>query len=206
MLTQLKPNNVTFLKPVHISQHHFKRREFIPARPNQIWQIEQGFVRTLTWDTEGSVATLGLWGPGDIVGAPLTQADPYSIICLSPVVAQRWVNRCHWSIESILSHGQQTEALLQIIRSKRICDRLYQFLLWLAQRFGHRTDQGLAIDLQITHQEIAETLGTSRVTITRLLKQLQQEGVIYRSRKRYLLLSPESTCLDRHQLQSALSS
>ncbi|MGB5420317.1 Crp/Fnr family transcriptional regulator [Algibacter sp.] len=38
------------------------------------------------------------------------------------------------------------------------------------------------IDLEITHQEIANDLNTSRVVITRLLKQLHDEGKIYSTR------------------------
>ncbi|PZD73061.1 Regulatory protein CysR [Acaryochloris thomasi RCC1774] len=186
-------SNLTYLSPVHISQHCFKRRSFIPTLPHQLWQIEQGFVRTLTWDENGNVSTLGIWGPGDVVGLPLTQVEPYYAVCLGPVEAKLLANRCHWSMEAMLCHIQQTEALLQITRGKRICDRLQQLLIWLAQRFGYQTEQGQVTELQITHQEIAETLGTSRVTITRLLKVLEQEGFMRRSRKRYLLLHRPNT-------------
>ncbi|MGB7413324.1 MAG: Crp/Fnr family transcriptional regulator, partial [Thermosynechococcaceae cyanobacterium] len=121
-------------------------------------------------------------------GLPLTQVEPYYISCLGDVKARLLASRHHWSIETLLGHIQQAEALLQIVRGKRICDRLQPFLVWLAQRFGYPTDQGWVTELQLTHQEIAETLGTSRVTITRLLKTLEQDGFMRRSRKRYLLL------------------
>jgi CRP-like cAMP-binding protein len=190
MLTQLQPShNVTFLNSAHINQHSFKRRDMLPTPPHQLWQIEQGFVRTLTWETNGLIATLGIWGPGDVVGLPLTQVEPYEIVCLSEVKAKLLANPCHWPMETLLHHVQQTEALLQIVRGKHIRDRLRQLLCWLAQRFGYQTEQGQVTEPQMTHQEIAETLGTSRVTVTRLLKLLAQEGFVQRSRKRYLLPS-----------------
>ena len=40
------------------------------------------------------------------------------------------------------------------------------------------------INLEITHQEIADDLHTSRVVVTRLLKQLHNEGKIYSSRNK----------------------
>jgi CRP-like cAMP-binding protein len=159
----------------------------MPTLPHQLWQIDQGFVRTLTWDTEGNVTTLGIWGPGDLVGLPLTQAEPYHIACLGDVKAGLFPH-CYPSMESMLRHVQQTEALLQIARGRRICDRLRQLLVWLTQRFGYETDQGQVTEVQMTHQEIAETLGTSRVTVTRLLKALEEDGFMRRSRKRYLLM------------------
>ncbi len=42
-------------------------------------------------------------------------------------------------------------------------------------------------DLQITHQEIAEDLNTSRVVITRLLKQLHNEGKVFSTRNRVMV-------------------
>lgn len=160
----------------------------MPTPAHQLWQVEQGFVRTLTWDENGYVSTLGIWGPGDLVGLPLTQVEPYYVCCLGDVKAKLLAAHCHWPMEALLCHLQQTEALLQIARGKRICDRLRQFLVWLAQRFGYPTDQGRVTELQLTHQEIAETLGTSRVTITRLLKTLEQDCFMRRSRQRYVLL------------------
>ena len=44
------------------------------------------------------------------------------------------------------------------------------------------------VDLTITHQEIADDLNTSRVVVTRLLKQLHQDGKIYSTRNRIKLL------------------
>jgi CRP/FNR family transcriptional regulator len=42
-------------------------------------------------------------------------------------------------------------------------------------------------DLQITHQEIAEDLNTSRVVVTRLLKQLHNEGKVFSTRNRVMV-------------------
>jgi CRP-like cAMP-binding protein len=42
--------------------------------------------------------------------------------------------------------------------------------------------------LGLTHQEVAETIGTSRVTITPLLKQLEQASTIRRVRQRLILI------------------
>jgi CRP/FNR family transcriptional regulator len=39
-------------------------------------------------------------------------------------------------------------------------------------------------DLEITHQEIADDLNTSRVVVTRLLKQLHNDGKVYSTRNR----------------------
>jgi len=45
-----------------------------------------------------------------------------------------------------------------------------------------------SVDLEITHQEIADDMHSSRVVITRLLKQLQEEGKIYSTRNKIRVL------------------
>lgn len=36
-----------------------------PLPHNLNWKIEEGYVRTFAWDTEGETITLGIWGPGE---------------------------------------------------------------------------------------------------------------------------------------------
>ena len=44
------------------------------------------------------------------------------------------------------------------------------------------------VNLEITHQEIADDLNTSRVVVTRLLKQLHEEGKVYSTRNQVRVL------------------
>ena len=48
---------------------------------------------------------------------------------------------------------------------------LFKFLEWLDKRFGEDVENGRLLNLRLTHQDIAETLGTTRVTVTRILNQ-----------------------------------
>ncbi len=92
-------------------------------------------------------------------------------------------------LDRIIKHVQQTEELFSIVRQEPTHPRLLQLLIWLSQKFGREVDQGQLIELRITHQEIAEVLGTTRVTVTRLLKQFEQERIIARHGNRIVVLS-----------------
>ncbi|CAA9558431.1 cAMP-binding proteins - catabolite gene activator and regulatory subunit of cAMP-dependent protein kinases [uncultured Synechococcales cyanobacterium] len=153
-----------------------------------MWRIERGIVRTLTWNDAGTLSVLGYWGPGDVVGQPLSRLSSYQIECVtsvevSLVPAHLW----HQVLDKIVLHGQQVEELLYILHQQRIPLRLQQLLGWLAQKFGREVDQGQLIDLRLTHQELAEFVSTTRVTATRLLKQFEQEGRIRRLRHHVIL-------------------
>ncbi|NEQ34133.1 MAG: Crp/Fnr family transcriptional regulator [Leptolyngbya sp. SIO4C5] len=71
---------------------------------------------------------------------------------------------------------------MRILHARGVERRLIQFLCWLADRFGQRAPDGLHLKLTITHQEIAESIGSSRVTVTRSLKQLENENKLKWSR------------------------
>ncbi|MFH7030341.1 MAG: Crp/Fnr family transcriptional regulator [Heteroscytonema crispum UTEX LB 1556] len=174
-----------------LPQRLFTRREVIPARNDILWRIERGAVRTLTWSEDGTFITLGYWGPGDLIGYPLSRVKPYQIECLTSVeVTVVPPHLWHQDVNALLSHIQQAEELLSIVHRKPISLRLWQFLVWLSEKFGRDVEQGKLIDLNVTHQEMAEVLNTTRVTVTRLLQQFEEEQTIIRHKRRIILCLP----------------
>ena len=72
---------------IELKLTNFTRRSFLPLRQDAVWLLHSGVVRTLTVLEDGTAVTLGLWGNGDIVGKPMSQANPYQIETLTPVDA-----------------------------------------------------------------------------------------------------------------------
>jgi CRP-like cAMP-binding protein len=56
------------------------------------------------------------------------------------------------------------------------------------KKFGREIEQGQLIDLRLTHQEIAEIIGATRVTVTRLLNEFEKRGIIQRLPQHFILL------------------
>jgi CRP-like cAMP-binding protein len=182
-------NNSIINRQLH--QQIFTRGEIIPPRNEVLWRIERGAVRTLTWSEDGTCITLGYWGPGDIIGYPLSKVKPYQIEPLTRVeVSVLPPHLWYQDIDALLSHIQQAEELLSIVHRKPIALRLWYFLLWLSEKFGCEVEHGKLVDLNITHQEIAEVLNTTRVTVTRLLQQFEEEGKLFRQKRRMILCLP----------------
>ncbi|MDB9374476.1 Crp/Fnr family transcriptional regulator [Nodularia sphaerocarpa] len=173
-----------------LTQRLFSRREIIPPETDVLWRIERGAVRTLTWSEDGIFITLGYWGAGDLIGYSLSKVQPYHIECLTSVeVSIIPPHLWYRDIDAFLSHIKHSEELLSIVHLKPMSLRLGKFLLWLSEKFGRDVEQGKLIDLNITHQEIAEVLNTTRVTVTRLLQQFEEEGRLLRYQRRIILLS-----------------
>ncbi|NJL63457.1 MAG: Crp/Fnr family transcriptional regulator [Methylacidiphilales bacterium] len=159
----------------------FSRRGFLPSGQNNLWYIQSGVVRTMTYLEDGTAVTLGIWSDGDIVGDALSTIEPYIIECLTSVeVTPFRLGENHRLMKTLTSHIEQTEELMVIRSQKTIDSMLIKLLAWLAKKFGKTVEKGQLIDLRITNQDIADMLGPTRVTISRALSQLEEQGVIQR--------------------------
>jgi CRP-like cAMP-binding protein len=172
----------------------FERRAHLPFKPNELWQIQSGIVRTLTWHEDGTIITLGLWGTGDIVSRLLSPADPYQIECLTAVEVIRIPITNHAQVNAaLIEHIHKLQELLEILHSRPVDVSLVRFLSWLAKKFGREVEKGQLIDMRLTHQEIADILGTTRVTVTRTLNEFERQGIIERFSRQSMLLIDDST-------------
>lgn len=167
----------------------FARRSLLPQGRDYLWKIESGVVRSLTWLEDGTTVTLGLWGKGDIVSRVLSKAEPYQMECLTPVEATLLpLDRWHQVTESLILHSQQLQEFLEILHCRAVDASLLRLLNWMARKFGHQVETGQLIELRLTHQEIAETIGTTRVTVTRLLNEFEKQGIIERLPRKFIVL------------------
>ena len=171
---------------------YFTRRSLLPLDNSHLWQINSGFVMTNTYLEDGTMIALGLWGRGDIVGQSLTRIKPYQAQCLtnveaSLVLAQEWnQSKTDW-----LKHIERAEELMVIRSNKKVETMLIQLLVWLSKKFGSQLEQGRLIDMRLTHEDLAGLISSSRVTVTRLLGQLEQEKVIERKSLNRIIVHQE---------------
>ncbi|MBX3424183.1 MAG: Crp/Fnr family transcriptional regulator [Pirellulales bacterium] len=76
-----------------------------------------------------------------------------------------------------------------LFRSNR--DRLIHLVLELAERYGRQTDAGVELKIKLSHQDLASVIGSTRETVTVLLGELQNEGLIQLGRRRLTILDLE---------------
>ena len=161
----------------------------LPCQADHLWLIVDGVVKSYTLSEEGSLVTLGFWGVEDLIGHSLSRVVPYNLQCLCKVKAVAIHRNC-WDdfSKNLLYHAQQTQQLSYIVRNNRIAKRLWLLLEWLAYKFGRTVEQGRLIDFKLTHQELADAISTTRITVTKTLIQFEQEGSILRPRTKCIIL------------------
>jgi global nitrogen regulator NtcA len=93
-------------------------------------------------------------------------------------------------LQGLASRILQTEMMIETLAHRDMASRLVSFLLILCRDFGIPSVTGITIDLKLSHQAIAEAIGSTRVTVTRLLGELRQEEMISISKKKITVHNP----------------
>lgn len=190
--------------------HSYGKGEEIPVLPQGVWQVEQGIVQLSTLGRNGEEILLGWAGPSAFFGHwifPSLKAihqsqisSPTTYHALSDAYL-KWYSFSEIEtsphlalaiLAQVAKRVRQTEALLAIAGQRRVEDRLQQLLLLLKQEMGQPVAEGTRLVARLTHQHIASAIGTTRVTVTRLLSKMQQQGWITLDRDRHIILKEES--------------
>lgn len=93
-------------------------------------------------------------------------------------------------LQGLSSRILQTETMIETLTHRDMSSRLVSFLLVLCRDFGMPGTRGITIDLKLSHQAIAEAIGSTRVTITRLLGDLRNDGLVEIDSKRITVFDP----------------
>ncbi|MEB3233326.1 MAG: global nitrogen regulator NtcA [Leptolyngbyaceae bacterium] len=93
-------------------------------------------------------------------------------------------------LQGLSSRILQTEMMIETLAHRDMGSRLVSFLLILCRDFGIPSSDGVTIDLKLSHQAIAEAIGSTRVTVTRLLGDLRQEHMISIHKKKITVHNP----------------
>ncbi|MBD1862928.1 MULTISPECIES: Crp/Fnr family transcriptional regulator [Trichocoleus] len=183
------------------SLYPYSSGQSIRMAPQEIWIVCRGVVQLSTLYPNGDEALLGLAGPSMPFGLPLTLTHPYQATALSNVDLMRLtvadVEQSSTLTKGILRHVnrrlRQTEAILALVGHRRVKDRLCHLLLLLKQEIGLPTAEGTRLGVRLTHQHLANAIGTTRVTVTRLLGQLKEEGWLNVDRNHHIVIPSQTT-------------
>ncbi|MEB3211513.1 MAG: Crp/Fnr family transcriptional regulator [Leptolyngbyaceae bacterium] len=175
----------------------------ILMEPQEIWVVCRGVVQLGTLYATGDEALLGLACPSMPFGLPLTSIRPYQASALTNVDLMRLtvaeIESSPVLSQSIFRHMgrrlKQTEAILAMVGYRRVEERLRHLLLLLKQEVGQPDEQGTRLGVRLTHQQLANAIGTTRVTVTRLLNQLKDEGWLLIDRQRHIILTPNASLI-----------
>lgn len=68
--------------------------------------------------------------------------------------------------------------------------RVARFLVSQAEYYGKPEDGGLCLTVRLTHQQLADFLGISRVAVSQCVRELEKQGLLERREGRFFLPNP----------------
>ncbi len=82
---------------------------------------------------------------------------------------------------------RETNNAIQNLVFRGVSSRLARFLLRQAAEWGKQGPNGIVIPLPLTHEDVANLIGSSRQTVTSTLRRFEQDGIILINRK-YIII------------------
>jgi len=116
----------------------------------------------------------------------LTDCD---LLCVTLAEVHETPELARELLDAVVLRYRQSEYLLSLLGLRRVEERVRGFLELLAQDYGVPCDQGLRLNLRLTHQEMASALSTTRVTVTRVIGLLRDEGWLKIDSQRHLVIT-----------------
>ena len=182
----------------------------IPLQRQYLYIICRGVVQLHTIHADGGETIFGLCGPSTAFGPSFSGIDPAWATALTdadilPLAVSEIESSSALTVAlfpQLVRRLQQTEAWLEIAGKRLVANRLRSLIIQLAQEFGHVGPSGVRIKLRLTHHQLATIIGTTRVTVTRLLRDFKCEGWL-QVKQRQLIVSPQTVGLTTGNDQAA---
>jgi len=182
--------------------------------PRGVFILCKGRVKLSTSSREGKTLIVKIAEPGEILGASATiLGKPYEVSAETIEPSQlNFIKRedfldflshhadaCYHTAQQLSAkyHSAQRE-IRSLGLSQTTSEKLAKLLLDWCDRSGEVTPKGTRISVLLTHEEIAQMIGTTRETVTRLLSD-------YKKRRLIEVKGSNVFMLDRDALEAIVS-
>ncbi len=169
--------------------------------------LKKGKVKVSIVSEGGREVILSLLGPGSVFGElslldgkprsanvvateetdllMLRRADFLQLIYKTPQIATAL-------LAELATRMRKTDRQIEGLALLDVTSRISDTLLQLATEQGAETADGVTIESRPTHQELANMSGTTRETVSRVLKRLEGQGYINRNGRKITILREEA--------------
>jgi len=165
---------------------------------SSVYVVDYGVLKAVVPTSLGRDRIADLYGPGDVLGLAALDGGRHAetVVAvhgssLTPIDPQQAMN------DRKLREYVMRSMARQLRRSREMIDeaempvgaRVTRAFLRLAAQFGQPSDEQegmIKLPLALTHEDLADLTGSSRVTITRILGELRNEGALQGTRGVYV--------------------
>ena len=180
---------------------------FMEGEPGEaFYYIKSGKVKVFTTYEDGHEHILYIFGEGDVFGeATLFNNIPYpaSAVVYEDAVIGIIKNR---DLERLVKENSELSLkIIKILVSKLVFaqqkireltfndvfSRTASQLIKLSKDYGNKKDIGLEIGIQLSRQELADMIGSTRETVSRVISRFKKEKAITEKNDRIVIINEE---------------
>ena len=183
-------------------------------QPRGVFILCSGRAKLTTSSSEGKLLIVKIAEPGEVLGVSATiLGKPYEVSAetlepaqLNFIKREDFLRFMNVNAEACMHTAQQLSekyhAAQREIRalglSQTTGEKLAKLILDWCTREGDETPKGVRLKVLLTHEEIAQMIGTTRETVTRLLSDMKRRKIIDVKGSTLLVV-------DKNQLESMVS-
>jgi len=174
----------------------YKKGEIIILQDTSVeglYILVSGRLRISRSSEDGRVKVLAILSPGDIIGEMSLLDDESASATVETMEDSRLILIGKEDFQAMLLRYPLVTIEIARILGRRlrsadkeieelafysVKNRLIEALIDLANRHSERTSSGIRVSLRITHQDLADMVGSSRETITRIMNLLERDQLI----------------------------
>ncbi len=176
---------------------------YLPSDPGTtVLLVASGRIKLYHITSDGKQALLGFMEPGELFGElsvfdggereEFAEAMEKSSVISIPREQLQAVMDAHAHVSLGITklmglRRRRLERRLKSLLFRSNRERLVHLLLELVEKYGQRTPEGIQLSIKLSHQELANVIGSTRETVTVLLGELQDEGSLMIRRRQILI-------------------
>jgi CRP-like cAMP-binding protein len=209
ILAELGPEVLARLSE-RIQLREVRRREvvYLPGDPgNSMFIVNGGRIKISKVTRDGKALTLNYVGPSEVFGETcLIEGGPREE--MAEAMENSMITELERNdVERLLqNHAQLGYQLTRILAQRRrelenkletlvfrdVTSKLAELLLALAEEYGVEDSRGTMVALKITHQELANLIGSTRETVSLTLSQFKRKRLICTEGRKVIISDAES--------------
>lgn len=191
---------------VHGHLRHYAKRSTI-FRLNDVahegYVVESGRIKTYKLTPEGKEVIFNIVNPGEIIGlaevllncSRMRYAETMCKTTLWVMSKEKlfelfYANNdlCLKNVWILTQQLLRYQNLVEDFAALPVKERVIKLLVRLCKEMGKQRENYTIIDFPITHEEIAQMVGSSRQTVTLILNELRKQGILVWERKKIKIL------------------
>ena len=207
-LAQLGEEDYSALLEIATTQH-YARGDFVfrsGASGINVYFLRAGKVKIHQLSPAGREVILWFCFPGEIFGLAEVARGGGRVVNAQACEASEVLAVAQEQFRAFLDHHPRIAMLSMQVLSSRlrvlgemfvnvvaddVNTRIAKLIVRLSARYGTRSGKEVFLNIPLTHQEIADMVGTSRQTVTTVLSALKRQGVLSIDNRRIHIESEE---------------